>query len=738
MISAEKTKETARRLSGIIMPFLLCVVIMSASLNIYTKNVFDIYTAISVIWTAVLFILFSRLRKIRFGGLIYTAVLICTGFVPNLMIRGREDVFAFVQWFFSAAEAVASRPSFALVFIIMLGFFFTSTVYYFTRIIYRSAAVGLISLIPFALAVKTATTLPVYYIVTAAALNLFLFIYYSRRDLLKNAKKSNGSPLVVYTDFAVAAVILAMLIPKPDVTPFYERFEAFTNVFQFGGSGETTYQGDYNQYSGTSEDLLRNESKLLYVISTAEPVYMKAQVFDVYNKEHGRWESTVSMDGSKDWEDEAKLLNYEKLGEYVSMAAEKDPSLYEKYPFAKKLDGIYDMESYSIVYPRDFPAVYVLAPLRINAANLGNTGSLYSARSDKGEVFTNLRHLPSNQNYIVRYYSEDIFNFDLLDSGLCDITMEEYGNFLDDIVQYGDDTRSAADAFYSEYVKAETYRRATITEVSPEIQRLADSLTAGLEYDYQKARAIEQYFYNNGFVYNLGYEAPADSDTPEYFIFESRTGICSDFATAYTLLARAAGLNVRYVEGFVPGAGEDPEPGIYYIYTENAHAYPEVFIPGAGWVRFEPTISNSIGGRGSGNDSDNTDSYLAIVFTAIIAVIGIGLFFLMIILAPKVSEAVFRIRVSVSDSDKAVRLLYNRHLMALGARYEIDPLPLTAEEASELTEKNTGISFSPVAEPFTASCYGGRPVSGDEKAGAFECYKAQAKEMRKKKNRKER
>ncbi|MCH5194577.1 MAG: transglutaminase domain-containing protein [Oscillospiraceae bacterium] len=734
MTLTDKFKEAVRRSNEIIMPFLLCVIIISAALNIYTDNYFDIYTAVAAVWTAALFALFSKLRKIRFGGLIYTAILIVLGFVPNLLISSREDVFGFVQWFFSAAEAVKTRPSFALLLIIMLGFFFASTVFYFTQVIYRSAAVGLISLIPFALAVKTATNPPVFYIVAASALNLFLFVFYSRKELLKNAKKSVSPTLVVYGDFAVAAVLLAMLIPKPEETPFYEKFEVFTNVFQFGGSGETTYQGDYNKYSGTAEDLLRNESKLLYIVSTAEPTYMKAQVFDTYNKEEGRWESTVSMDGSKNWEDKASLLNYEMLAEDVSQAAANDPSLYEKYPFAKTFDSVQDMETYSVIYPRDFPAVYVLAPLRIKNANVSSTNASYTARSDKGEVFTNLRHLPPSAEYIVRYYSEDVFSFSLIGRGLCDITMDEYRDFLRDVVQNTDDAYSAADAFYSEYLKAEEYRRSAATEVSPEIQSLADSLTEGLEYDYQKAQAIEQYFHNNGFIYDLGYEVPdGTEDTPEFFIFESKTGICSDFATAYTLLARAAGLNVRYAEGFVPDQGETPQPGIYYIYTENAHAYPEVFIPGAGWMRFEPTIADNSGNSSTTGDGNDADSYLVFVFTAVIAVFVIGIFLLMFILTPKIAEALFRTRISASkDNDKAVRLIYLRHLKALGARYEIDPLPLTAEETAEATITNTGIPLDPVTEPFTALCYGGKPVSEDEKAAAFECYKAQAKEMKKK------
>ena len=49
-----------------------------------------------------------------------------------------------------------------------------------------------------------------------------------------------------------------------------------------------------------------------------------------------------------------------------------------------------------------------------------------------------------------------------------------------------------------------------------------------------------KWFGDDGFVYDLSY-APAEH-TPNYFLLESKRGICSDYASALTLLARAAGL----------------------------------------------------------------------------------------------------------------------------------------------------------------------------------------------------
>ena len=85
---------------------------------------------------------------------------------------------------------------------------------------------------------------------------------------------------------------------------------------------------------------------------------------------------------------------------------------------------------------------------------------------------------------------------------------------------------------------AQTYRKTVgDTGITPEIQALADEITAGLTNDFDKAEALEKWFGDDGFVYDLSY-APAEH-TPNYFLLESKRGICSDYASALTLLARA-------------------------------------------------------------------------------------------------------------------------------------------------------------------------------------------------------
>lgn len=72
-----------------------------------------------------------------------------------------------------------------------------------------------------------------------------------------------------------------------------------------------------------------------------------------------------------------------------------------------------------------------------------------------------------------------------------------------------------------------------------------------------------------------------------------RRGYCEQFAGTYAAFARAVGLPSRVVVGYTPGELRDD--GRYYVQGKHAHAWPEIYFDGVGWVPFEPTP-----GRGPG------------------------------------------------------------------------------------------------------------------------------------------
>jgi transglutaminase-like putative cysteine protease len=114
----------------------------------------------------------------------------------------------------------------------------------------------------------------------------------------------------------------------------------------------------------------------------------------------------------------------------------------------------------------------------------------------------------------------------------------------------------------------------------------ARSVTRTSTTTYDKARALQDWFRAN-FQYSLTVVNGHGSSAIDDFLYKNKAGYCEQFASAYAAMARAIGIPARVAVGFTPGElGDD---GLYHVRGEHAHAWPEVFLPGSGWVRFEPT-----------------------------------------------------------------------------------------------------------------------------------------------------
>ncbi|HSP37199.1 MAG TPA: transglutaminaseTgpA domain-containing protein [Frankiaceae bacterium] len=116
---------------------------------------------------------------------------------------------------------------------------------------------------------------------------------------------------------------------------------------------------------------------------------------------------------------------------------------------------------------------------------------------------------------------------------------------------------------------------------------LARRLTAGAPTTYDKVAAIQAYLRSPAFTYDLN-GAPRDGrDALRTFLLETKRGYCEQFASAMAVLVRAVGIPARVAIGFTPGTRDSG--GDWVITNRDAHAWPEVWFPNAGWVRFEPT-----------------------------------------------------------------------------------------------------------------------------------------------------
>lgn len=80
-------------------------------------------------------------------------------------------------------------------------------------------------------------------------------------------------------------------------------------------------------------------------------------------------------------------------------------------------------------------------------------------------------------------------------------------------------------------------------------------------------------------------------DNPiETFLFETRYGFCSHYASTFVYLMRVANIPARVVTGYQ--GGEFNEVGNFLeIKQADAHAWAEVWLDKHGWVRFDPTAA---------------------------------------------------------------------------------------------------------------------------------------------------
>ena len=124
--------------------------------------------------------------------------------------------------------------------------------------------------------------------------------------------------------------------------------------------------------------------------------------------------------------------------------------------------------------------------------------------------------------------------------------------------------------------------------IQPDLKDLADQVSTSQDDPYDKAQAITNYLRANiQYAASLP-EPPAGRDPVLWVLFDYKKGFCNYYASAEVLMLRSMGIPARLAVGFAQGQYQD---GDYIVRQRDAHAWPEVYFPGIGWVEFEPTVS---------------------------------------------------------------------------------------------------------------------------------------------------
>jgi transglutaminase-like putative cysteine protease len=120
-----------------------------------------------------------------------------------------------------------------------------------------------------------------------------------------------------------------------------------------------------------------------------------------------------------------------------------------------------------------------------------------------------------------------------------------------------------------------------------DIVDLAARITAHAKTPFDKAVAIQQYLTSPAFLYDTSVSGSDSTDALEAFLIQTRRGFCQQFAASMAVLARLEGIPARVAVGFT--RGDKQKDGSWLVTSHDAHAWPELYFSGYGWLPFEPT-----------------------------------------------------------------------------------------------------------------------------------------------------
>jgi transglutaminase-like putative cysteine protease len=126
------------------------------------------------------------------------------------------------------------------------------------------------------------------------------------------------------------------------------------------------------------------------------------------------------------------------------------------------------------------------------------------------------------------------------------------------------------------------------------LAKLAAQITKGATTPYRKALDLQNYFQSGKFTYSTTVSLPAGINGLIQFLTKTRSGYCQQFAFAMAGLARLVGIPSRIAVGYTAGTRE-PKSKTWKVTSADAHAWPELYFKGMGWVRFEPTPGGAEG-----------------------------------------------------------------------------------------------------------------------------------------------
>lgn len=694
------------------------VILTTSVMYHYRSSMTLIYCLASILLTAVLFKIFNFIARHKFiGPLTYIILFIAGVSVVSAIVRLGSSTYniAFWLWFITPQDVLEYSPEYTLAMFLLMNGFFASVVYYFTKIRYRIFMGFLIFIIPFSIYGKEYEKMPVYFILSLAALYFITMINYRQISVASDVKIVNKpemwkSVMLFTLIFGSGAAIL----PKPEIKANRTYLEMLLDADEFTDKLLKTV-GIFSDKTDNSSFRKKLSNKTVYNVVADENLRLRTRLFTNYNYKDDSW----NTEHDDTYYLTSPLVDYENditsISRALAAACDESSKFAEKYNLSGlSADTLALPELKKIkIYPTKNNTYLVPVPtLYSNVENSGGRNEI--KRSINGAFFKEEGYFTADSELEMSYYSDSFLSTPSQNILLSQISYaDNYFDMLfeaEAVLVFAGRTSEAAALAAAE---AEDYSDWLDYGDNKTIKEIAENITEGLYSDYDKAKAIESYFTKQKFTYDLDFKKDK-GDNAVTFLTKSHTGVCYEFATAMVLIARASGIPARYAEGYNMSHYSEENKYTYSIREKDAHGFPELFIGSVGWVSFEPTVASDE----LEDEAQQQNAATAGLFkTGIALAVFGGVIFLIFLIYPAVYQKIFVIRIKKAKPDNSVRLIVKR----LQTLYSVG----NSRTADELAEKILAEDFADVSlisDYFNKSVYGGEALSEFEKNNAVTIY----------------
>lgn len=769
-------------------PLLFSVTVVAGIFYHYAPNLTWLWILLSLVLQTALFRLYDFVKKHNLlGGILYIAagfaVLYLAGFFIGL---GRETAFwapqdpnqqlNFMVWFLTPQSVlVTSYLGYTVGLFLLFTMFISTAAYYFSLVRYRVLMSFVVMIFPFAIYAKENETMPVPSIIILLVCYFAVMIYCRQAHsedsevvqkyqpdadsrLTMPSRKSphakvkpemlDGTFLNAVGIFMAAATIVILVIPKPEVRAnraVLDMMLDFSSLSDYlmdaiSGFTDSSDGGNYNNLT---------YSRALYYTKAKEPLNLKSRTFTNYDYEADEWNAS-DYDGMPS----QLSYRYEQVDGFLTVAETADPAAVvsavqkvaaENPEFAEKwglqaLAALPPENASKYYFPLEVESAsysYFVhpAPLHLQQAVITDrSGARINCYQNQSGVLFNYQQRAYRESYALTYLSESYAHSDAAQTLMLAYDSERWGDLLIDAYACAPwnepELLSVLVDAYQAYSNAKFYSITVESQTPENVRELAESLTEGLYSDYEKANAIREYLRNSGeFVYSLDFPI-TDADNVETFLFQNKTGVCYQFASAMAELCRAAGLYTRYVEGY---SMSEPDTRLlgssdwdYVITTDHGHAFADVFIAGYGWMMFDATAP-ALENNSRGVSVLAALQYSGLILFGAAAIVAA----LLVWMIPMAREAYFRKWYQKHRDAEGVQ----RAMLRLRRQWQADPA-VTARVLCEEKSAFLQVDLNPLLEGFEQAVYANRcdPETADRVfrvyCAAYDAWKPALKRQR--------